>query len=333
MRIRNKWIKLGRLENMSKTAPPITISNNALQWISKISGEDIIKKLDSQQSVLGLSIIATPIGNLFDITIRALHILSNSDLIIAEDTRVTQKLLNFYGIKKKLLSYHKFNEHQVTPLLITQIKEGKKVALVSDAGTPLICDPGFNIVSECIKQNLPISYIPGACSVIAGLVSSGMNAESFSFFGFVPSKRAEAKKFLTRLSEVEHSAIFFETTNRLTATICILSEIVDPTREIVVVRELTKIHETVIRSTVKEIANALPSTIRGELVIVLGGKTNTPKQITDDELIIEIRRKINGVPHNHIRDIVDELSTAHEVSKKRVYSLAIKIKSDQPKEG
>lgn len=197
-----------------------------------------------------LYIVATPIGNLQDTTLRALKILTGVDGIVCEDTRRTNLLLNNYQIKKPLLALNDFNELKVTPKVIDKLKEGRNIALVSDSGTPLVSDPGFKLVRECIKEGIKVESIPGPSSVLAALTVSGLPTDKFLFLGFLPKKEGHRKKLLQNLNNVlqvfKTTVIFFETPHRLLETLSELEETFGDT-EITICRELTKIHEEVRR--------------------------------------------------------------------------------------
>ncbi|MDR1366277.1 MAG: 16S rRNA (cytidine(1402)-2'-O)-methyltransferase [Holosporales bacterium] len=287
-------------------------------WLNKLHGESITKKLRSQQNVPGLYIVATPIGNLFDITIRALHVLSLCDVIIAEDTRVTGKLLNFYGIKKPLLSYHNHNEKEAAPKLLARLKNGETLALVSDAGSPLVSDPGYEIVDACIRKNIFTTYIPGASSVIAAFVGAGLPTHNFCFLGFVPAKSPEARRFLKQLKDLPYTGIMFETAKRLRATLGLLTDILGSSRRIAIAKELTKLHETFILGTIGDIA--IPETIRGEITIVIAPEQKRAQTISDEELSLAIRKYAETTT---LRQAINAVSADLNVAKNRVYKLAL----------
>ena len=220
-----------------------------------------------------LYLVATQIGNLEDITYRAVRILQETDLILSEDTRKTSILLKKYSIIQKQSSFHKFNEHQSLPKIIEILKEGKSVALVSDAGTPGISDPGFILVRECIRENIEIECIPGPTAFIPALVLSGIPCDRFIFEGFLPVKKGRNKRLLQLASE-NRTMIFYESPHRLQKTLLDMSLYFGSDRPAVIARELTKIHEEIIRGTVKSlflIVNQKP--LKGEIVIILQGKS------------------------------------------------------------
>ena len=217
-----------------------------------------------------LYIIPTPIGNLEDITLRSIRLLKESDIVLAEDTRVTRKLLNHYDINTKMISYHVFNEHQKIQKIITIINQGLKVSLVSDAGTPSISDPGFLLIRECIQNNINIICLPGPTACISALVQSGLPSDKFNFEGFIPVKKGR-KKVLSDIATRKSTTIIYESPHRILKTLKELNEIIN-NRNIVVLKELTKIHESVFRGTISEVINAISqSKIKGEFVIILDG--------------------------------------------------------------
>jgi 16S rRNA (cytidine1402-2'-O)-methyltransferase len=220
-------------------------------------------------------VCATPIGNLQDVTLRVLEALREVDIVACEDTRHTKILLDRHGIAAKLVSYHEHNEHARASELAARVGAGEQVALVSDAGMPLISDPGFALVRACVDAGLQVEVLPGASSVLTALVASGMPAERWRFVGFLPRKRAERERLL---AHVEETLVAFESPRRLAATLAQLAER-DPDRPLVVCRELTKLHEEVRRGAAAELAKHYgESAPRGEIVLVVGanrsGSTN-----------------------------------------------------------
>ena len=219
-----------------------------------------------------LFIIPTPIGNLEDITYRAVRILGDLDLVLAEDTRNTRVLFTKYKIKTKLMSYHAFNEHDKYKKYIGLIKQGSKVGLVSDAGTPAISDPGFLIIRECIKQNLEVECLPGATALIPAIVQSGISCQRFIFEGFLPLKKGR-KKRMQLLSEETKTVIIYESPHRILKTLTQLLDFVGEYRLISVIKEISKIHEETHRGKISDIINLFDVIKpRGEFVIVVDGK-------------------------------------------------------------
>jgi len=216
-----------------------------------------------------LYIVATPIGNLEDITLRALRILKEVDLIAAEDTRRTLKLLTHYQIKNKLESYNDFNKEKKTKFLISVLKENKGIALVSDSGTPGISDPGFNLIRECIRNDIQIIPVPGPNAAISALVCSGLPTDKFAFYGFLPKKEKAKTDFFNSIKEEKKTVILYDSPHRIKKTLRLLSEIL-PEKNIVIARELTKKFEEFIRGTAKELNERLKDReIKGEIVLII----------------------------------------------------------------
>ncbi|WP_138993773.1 16S rRNA (cytidine(1402)-2'-O)-methyltransferase [Larkinella sp. C7] len=219
-----------------------------------------------------LYLVPTPIGNLDDITLRAVNILKSVDAILAEDTRTSGFLLKHLQISKPLHSYHIFNEHQTVQRVIAQLKTGKTLALVSDAGTPAISDPGFLLVRECIKHEIPVECLPGPTAFVPALVNSGLPADRFTFEGFLPHKKGRQTR-LSELAEETRTMVFYESPHRLVKSLTQFAEVFGPDRPASVSRELTKLFEETVRGSLQEIITYFAEkTIKGELVIVVQGK-------------------------------------------------------------
>lgn len=219
-----------------------------------------------------LYLVPTPIGNLGDMTIRAVELLKSVDLILAEDTRKSGILLKHYGIDRPVRSHHKFNEHASLENLVQKLREGTSIALISDAGTPGISDPGFLIVRECIRNGIETECLPGATAFVPALVNSGLPSEKFVFEGFLPPKKGRQKR-LTELREETRTMVFYESPYRLIRTLEQFAEHFSPERPAAVSRELSKIHEETIRGTLKELSDSFTGRdIKGEIVIVVAGK-------------------------------------------------------------
>ena len=216
-----------------------------------------------------LYVVATPIGNLDDITLRAIKILKEVDVIIAEDTRHTLKLLNHLNISKPLVSYHRHNEEQRKEMIIDKLKNGENIAIVSDAGTPGICDPGEVLIYECIKENIKVVPIPGACAMINALIASGISTKEFTFLGFLPLNKKLRKEKLEYIKNETKTVIIYEAPHKLKSTLEDLKEILEK-RKVVIARELTKIHEEFIRGTIDEILEKADS-LKGEIVLIIEG--------------------------------------------------------------
>ena len=216
-----------------------------------------------------LLVVPTPIGNLEDITLRALRVLKEVDFILCEDTRTTKKLLSHYEIDKMCMAYHIHNEHQQLEHIIDKIKLAKNVALTSDAGTPCISDPGFLLVRECLRQGIEVECLPGATALIPALVNSGLPASSFKFYGFIPHKKGK-ETCLKKMAASSETAIFYESPYRLMKTLEMMKHIFGAQRPIAVARELTKIYEETFRGTIEEAIEYFSlKTIKGEIVVVV----------------------------------------------------------------
>ena len=264
-----------------------------------------------------LYIVATPIGNLEDITLRAINVLKQVDLIAAEDTRHTLKLLNHLEIKKTLISYHRHNEEIRVGNLIEKLKEGKNIALVSDAGTPGICDPGHIIIKECIKENIKIIPIPGACAMINALITSGLNTNEFIFLGFLPLNKKLRKEKIEEIKNANKTIILYEAPHKLKNTLQELQEILEQ-RKVVIARELTKIHEEYIRGTIKEIIEKCDN-LKGEIVIIIEENKNFKQESELNNLSLEEHYKYyekNGLDK---KEIIKKIAKDRNVNKNEIY--------------
>ena len=223
-----------------------------------------------------LYVVPTPVGNMEDMTFRAIRVLKEADLILAEDTRTSSVLLRHYDIKNHLLSHHKFNEHQTVEQLVERILAGETVALISDAGTPAISDPGFLMVRECIRNGIEVTCLPGATAFVPALVSSGLPDERFCFEGFLPQKKGRNTRLLSLVNE-PRTIIFYESPYRLVKTLEQFIGYFGPERPVAVCREISKIHEECVRGSLKEVLSHFQhNEPKGEIVIVLGGKVEMP---------------------------------------------------------
>jgi len=230
-----------------------------------------------------LFLVSTPIGNLEDFTFRGLRILREASVIAAEDTRRTKNLCAHYGISTPLTSYHDFNKEEKTPILLARLREGADIVLVSDAGTPLISDPGYYLVKHATASNIPVVPIPGPSAILAALAASGLPTDAFVFEGFLPRKPGAKKKMLSRLSDDHRTLILFETAPRLSATLEALFEAMGH-RKIVVARELTKLHEEIIRGDIAEVQETCRSkSLKGEITLVIEGNRHPKKIISPHE--------------------------------------------------
>jgi 16S rRNA (cytidine1402-2'-O)-methyltransferase len=266
----------------------------------------------------GLYVVSTPIGNLEDITLRALRILKDCDIILCEDTRVSHKLLQAYGINKKLMSYHNHNADDVRPKIICELKEGRVISLISDAGTPLISDPGYKLVRECRANGIYVTSAPGASSVLSALVLSGQPSDQFLFAGFVDSKKFKD------LEASPATLIFFESARRLLKTLEKMADIYR-NRTVSVVREITKIYEETRQGSIEELItnykeNGLP---KGEVVIVLSPplKSNELSETEINQLLIK------ALAHQSVRDASASVAESYNLPKKLIYQQALNLKN------
>ncbi len=262
-----------------------------------------------------LYVVATPIGNLEDITLRALRILKEVDLIACEDTRQTQKLLNHYNISTRTISYHEHNEMTRASELVHQMQEGVSVALVTDAGMPGISDPGFRLISLAIRHQLPVVPIPGASAFLSALVASGLPADSFRFSGFLPAKRGERRAELDGIRQSPHTQLFYEAPHRVVAALEDIVEALGPDRPIVIAREVTKLHEEFLRGRVSEVLDTLKSrdAVKGEITLLIG-KAEEAELPAATSSRASIRERIEQIM---AEEKVDEKAALKKVAKER----------------
>ena len=272
----------------------------------------------------GLYIVSTPIGNLDDITLRSLDILKKSDIILCEDTRRSLKLLNHYKIKKKLLPYHKFNEKKELNKIMKYLNEGKILSLISDAGTPLLSDPGKLLVKECIKSQINIYPVPGPSSITASMSVSGFD-DKFIFYGFLPKKEKELNNELSNLKDSSFSIIFFIPGVKINYYLNFFKNYFS-SREILIAREITKIHETFYRDNVDSI-QLFNSPLKGELTVVISKKDNKTKPLANDSKIKG--QAIKLLKKNSLKDVVKIISEKEKVNKKLVYKICLDIKNEK----
>ena len=272
-----------------------------------------------------LYLVATPIGNLEDITFRAINVLKQVDIIAAEDTRHTLKILNYYEISKPLVSYHRHNEEVKSDILINKIKEGNNIAIVTDAGTPGISDPGEELVKEAIKNNIEIIPIPGACALINALIPSGLNTKEFAFYGFLPLNKKNRKNVLDRIKKEDKTIILYEAPHKLIKTLLdIMEEIGDI--NCVLAKELTKIHEEFIRNTISEIINLMKNkeSIKGEYIILLDMNNNEIIEENDvTRKNIEEQYEFYKEQGMSKKEIIKQISKNKNVPKNEIYKLFI----------
>ena len=272
----------------------------------------------------GLYCVATPIGNMGDISFRAIKILQESDLILCEDTRVTKKILQKFEINKKLISNHKFNENKNLEKVIEILKNNKIVSLVSDAGTPAVSDPGRILVQECVKNEINIFPIPGASAVSSAISISGFS-DNFYFCGFLPEKQNQVKKLFKNISLLESSIVFFISPNKLIKRMDDIKEFFSD-RDILICREISKYHEEYIRTSVQKLSDVNFSR-KGEITIVISEIRK--EKLSFKELEESDKKKINKlIKKMSIKDIVKKVSEDREISKKLIYKYCLEIKNE-----
>ena len=266
-----------------------------------------------------LYLVATPIGNLDDITLRAIKVLQEADIIAAEDTRHSLKLLNHLNISKPLISYHRHNEDIKSEVLIKNMLEGKNIALISDAGTPGISDPGEEIVKHAIKNNIAIIPVPGACALINALVASGMDTKEFTFFGFLPLNKKNRNEKLRQIKQSTNTSILYEAPHKLNTTLQDLSKVLE-NRKIVLAKELTKIHESFISGTATELIRKMENP-KGEFVIIIEKNANLKNENTDFLNNLSLEEHFNfytsqGLSKN---ETIKKMAKDRNVNKNEIY--------------
>ena len=275
-----------------------------------------------------LYVVSTPIGNREDITLRALNILREVDLVAAEDTRKTGKLLAHYQIKNRLISFHEHNEKKRTPELIGKLLDGMVIAMVSNAGTPMVSDPGYRLIEAAIVNNITVTPVPGVTAATAAMSVSGLPTDSFVFIGFAPKKKAKRLKFLTELSAEHRPLIFYESPKRI---LSLMEEIIScmGDRNAMLAREMTKLHEEFLRGTVSQILKTIRarSAIKGECTLVVAG-AEASEQIDAEIVKTEIKAALqNG--QNSLSKIARTIAKKYGLPKNEVYDLALKLKRQQ----
>ena len=278
---------------------------------------------NKQQTVgSGLYLVSTPIGNMEDITFRALNVLKKSDIILCEDTRRSGKLLSYFQIKNRLLPYHKFNEKKVSNKVVDFIKKNKVISLISDAGTPAISDPGKILVNKCIEENLIVHPIPGSSAITSGVSVSGFK-DQYLFYGFLTKKENELESVLKNLCNLDYSIVFFIPASKINFYISKFKKYFFD-RKIVIAKEMTKIHEEFIREKVALIKN-LSESLKGELTVILSEKIkekNIKKKI-NESVKIEMKKMLKKYSH---KDVVEFISKKENLQKKIVYDYCLKLK-------
>jgi 16S rRNA (cytidine1402-2'-O)-methyltransferase len=265
----------------------------------------------------GLYLVATPIGNLEDITLRAVRILKEVDVIACEDTRQTQKLLNHYGIATRTTSYHEHNELTRAAELVKELQEGASVALVTDAGMPGISDPGFRLISLAIRHHVPVVPVPGASAFLAALVASGLPTDSFRFSGFLPAKRGDRRAALEAIKASPRTQVFYEAPHRIVETLSDVVEVLGRDRHVVIAREVTKLHEEFLRGRAGELLETLQARdgVKGEITLLIGKAEEGAARVEAGALArLSIRQRVEQIM---VEEKVDEKSALKKVAKER----------------
>lgn len=275
----------------------------------------------------GLYLVASPIGNLNDISARAVQVLKEADVIACEDSRVTKKLFSLLGISctREFITYQNYNEEEQSPKLLDILESGKSIALISDAGSPLISDPGYKIVRRCREKGIYVTTIPGCCAVIAALQLSGLPTNRFMFAGFVPNKEKARIDFLSDLRNIPSTLVIYETAPRLLKTLSVIKELFG-NREVAVARELTKMYEECLRGTAEKlIAHYTDKTPKGEIVIMIAPPSENE---LEPEIDVEslLKEKMKKMP---LKSAVKEIVADFGLNKNEVYELALRVKNEQ----
>ncbi len=270
-----------------------------------------------------LYIVSTPIGNLDDITLRALEVLKKSNIILCEDTRRSLKLLSFYKIKKRLISYHKFNEKKQLDNIIKYFNEGKILSLISDAGTPLLSDPGKILVNKCIENGIEVIPIPGPSSLTSALSVSGFK-DQFLFYGFLPKRENELKKILSELSQSEYTQIFFTPSKKINFYIKSFKKFYSG-RKILIAKEITKIHEAFIREDIDKL-HEFRENLKGELTIVISENNKKLDVFNEEKIVNKIKIYLKKYS---LKDTVNLILETEKINKKKIYNLCLKIKNEK----
>ena len=270
-----------------------------------------------------LYIVSTPIGNLDDITLRAIEILKKSDIILCEDTRRSLKLLNHFNIKKKLESYHKFNEKKKLSFIIEYIKQGKILSLISDAGTPLLSDPGRLLINECIKQEIKVSPIPGVSSITAAMSISGFD-DKFLFYGFLPKKERELESVLKNLTNYKFSQVFFIPAIKISFYIKKIQKYFYD-RKLIIAKEITKVHENFYRGEVKNF-KTIKIAKKGEITLIISEKSSMTQKF-DKSIIVNKAKKY--LKKFSLKDTVALIMETEDLNKKEIYQICLNIKNEK----
>ena len=314
------------MSNMSSKRP--SSSKPESDSASRVSGELKSPSGTAQPLAAGLYIVATPIGNLRDITLRALDVLAGVDLVLAEDTRVARRLLTHHGIRAKLSPYHDHNGARRRPELIAALEAGQRLALISDAGTPLVSDPGWKLAHEVIEAGFEVIPIPGPSAALAGLVSSGLPSDRFMFCGFLSPKAGSRRKTLREVAEVPGTLIFYESAQRLAASLQDMSDILGADRGVAVARELTKLFEETRRGRLAELAEQYQTepAPKGEIVVLIGPPP--PSETNQEDLDSHL---LEALKHHPVKQAANSVAETFNLPKREVYQRALSLKDHASK--
>ncbi|MET0639795.1 MAG: 16S rRNA (cytidine(1402)-2'-O)-methyltransferase [Hyphomicrobium sp.] len=283
--------------------------------------QSVIAGLLTEPLAPGLYLVATPIGNLGDITLRALSVLARADVVYCEDTRHSAKLLHHYAISTRTRPFHDHNEERESERIIGELKSDKRVAIISDAGTPLLSDPGFKLVRAVAGEGIPVFAIPGASALLSALTVSGLPTDAFFFAGFLPPKQAARRSRLSELSQIPGTLVFYEAPHRVTVTISDMAQLLGG-RRAAIARELTKLHEDIVRGSLAELVEATAGDdLKGEVAIVVGPEQAVP--VSDDVLTARLADALEVMS---LKDAAKALADELGVPKARVYGLGLKAR-------
>lgn len=302
----------------------IRLTQNNTKSVAPYKQGETDKEENSVDLQPGLYIVATPIGNIRDITLRALDALRSADLILAEDTRISKKILIVYDINSSLLSYHEHNAEKRLPFVLEQLRSGKSVVLISDAGTPLISDPGFKLTRAALKDNIDVFPLPGASAVLAGLVKSGLPSDRFMFAGFLPPKSAARKIILKSFKLIDATLIFFETGPRVLSCLKDMRDELGD-RDVALVRELTKKYEDGIYGTFSDVINNVNNTQPKGEIVLLAGPPKTEQMWKKDDVLYALKIQ---VPELGLKNASNEISEASGWTKRDVYQMGLSLKQN-----
>ncbi len=298
----------------------------AVSLAARDIGQEPIEAVQPSKLAPGLYVVSTPIGNLGDVSLRALKTLASADAVLCEDTRVTSRLLARFGISARKIPYHDHNAEQARPEILRRLKAGEALALVSDAGTPLLSDPGYKLVREAIAQGVAVTAIPGASAALAALVLSGLPPDAFAFVGFLPPKPAARKRVLQEWKSVRATLLFYESAPRLALSLADMEEVLGA-RQAAVTRELTKLYEEVKRGTLAELAAFYreAGAPKGEVVVVVGPPEGEPVQSQGEELD---RALETALARSSLRQAVADVAAATGLPRRLVYARALHLKGE-----